>query len=590
MSELEPGFNTAAKDERDVLKQKQDEYERALFDVQQKEAFGKFDVTAPNSGEDTYQSYMDQRPADGIVRNSADVLVNSATNKFASQEAYEAQVGSTQDYYDKLGGVAAKQEQSTPPTYEEMGLLQLAKEASKARQLGDPAEEATIRAALEHHLTGDALKDDTETAEQAQARYDADLARYDQLVDRLSKRGETWPPHAAETHAEPNGEGQPSNRTDTASESTVGDTAEAAEPTADATDAANEEAPVEAEQEADAPESDTDEPEAQAEPAVASEAEAPQTAEADAEQEAKPVISSASYNGKKITVARVTPDPSGNASLDMLTVIDEDGNELTIRASDVSYSGVPVKQPEPFVEKTPGTDVELYNPEGREVVLANPEEETQEKGIKKWFGKIKAGMYRAAGASAWAAEWARGGYSKWIDHNVNDSMNDEEKEKKRKNNRTAAVIAGGALALIAVGGIGMGIATGVGAFNGNTPTASSGGMGDFAGQWDPSQHVADANEAISDGPTNLPLEGAPDVETVTDAAPTVGPEVSAIKGEGGEALFARYEIPTSFYDQQWKLLEMFPEDFKLNPAGDGVWVSHSGALSQGAQDAINSLR
>ena len=163
MSELEPGFNTAVKDERDVLKQKQDEYERALFDVQQKEAFGKFDVAVPNSGEDTYQSYLDQRPSESIVLNSADKPVGAETNRFASKEAYEAQNSSTQDYYDKLGGVAAKQEQFTPPTYEEMGLLQLAKEASKARQLGDPAEEATIRAALENHLAGDALKDDTET-------------------------------------------------------------------------------------------------------------------------------------------------------------------------------------------------------------------------------------------------------------------------------------------------------------------------------------------------------------------------------------------------------------------------------------------
>lgn len=593
MSEFEPGFNKPAKDERDELLHKQAEYEKALFDVQQKEAFGKFDVTVPNEGEDTYQSYIDKRPGEGIVRNAADQPVNTETNKFASQEAYEAQKGNSQDYYDKLGGIAAKQEQFTPPTYEEMGLLQLAKEASKARQLGDPAEEATIRAALEHHLTGDALKDDTETPEQAQARYDADLARYEELVDKLSKRGETWPPHAADAHAEPNGEGNPSARTETSSN----DIEESPSAEAGSINAA-----IEAGETTDAPEADSSEDEVADTESAAVEADASETEAADVAEEApegeepaatetteeeKPAApKGASYNGKSVRVASVIPHPSGDASLDSLTVVDEDGNVVTVHASEIVYSGVAA----PVEEKVPGTEVELYRPEGHEVVAVAQEVETQEKGIKKWWGKVRDSIYKVSGAALWAKEWAQGKHAQWVEHGVTDEMSPEEQEKKRNTNRKIVIAAGVGLAAIGLGSV---IALGVThALNEAAPDANiASGGGTSGGQelGGTGQDVLNGNNG-GDRAENfvLPIDGNPGVEEVVDAAPNPS-DYTIFDGDGGEGVFQRLGIdPAKWYDVAPTLLAEAPGDFYQE--GADIRFAHTGQLSQRAQEIINSLR
>lgn len=157
------------------------------------ESFGMYDEdVTPAEGELTFEEYAAQRPAEGIVRNG-DNFQDAQSGKFATQEAYEAQKGDIQDHYDQLGGLVNTGEYQIP-NYEDMGVVQLAKEASKARALGDRAGEEEIRVAVEHHLTMDAMKDDSETPEEAQARFEAEVARYDSLVERFENLSATAKP------------------------------------------------------------------------------------------------------------------------------------------------------------------------------------------------------------------------------------------------------------------------------------------------------------------------------------------------------------------------------------------------------------
>lgn len=210
MAEKEPVAERVLKDERDVVVKLQQQLERAQQDVARKEVFGKYDVTVPGEGELNYQEYLEKRPAEGVVRDGGDFR-DAQSGRYSSAESYEAQRVSSQDYYDKIGGLVNKAEYQ-PPDYESMGVLQLAKETAKARRLGDRAEEAQILEAVHHYLTADAMKDDTESPEQAQARFDADVARYDSLVSRFLGRPDVHAQQAGQAHAEPSGEGEPSAR------------------------------------------------------------------------------------------------------------------------------------------------------------------------------------------------------------------------------------------------------------------------------------------------------------------------------------------------------------------------------------------
>ena len=73
-----------------------------------------------------------------------------------------------------------------------------------------------------------------------------------------------------------------------------------------------------------------------------------------------------------------------------------------------------------------------------------------------------------------------------------------------------------------------------------------------------------------------------------------GPEqlfepISVVSGEGGIELFNSIGLNSDvWYDNARTLLNQFPQDFYLE--GGDVRIAHPGALSQGAQDFINSLR
>lgn len=196
MTEQAPTGLSVLEKERARLASERSRLERQEEVLNREELFGKYDEgVTPAEGELTYQDYLEQRPSEGVVRDG-EGFRDAQSGAFAKKELYEAQQGNIQDHYDQVGGLVNTGEYQ-PPNYDDMGVAQLAKEASKMRALGDTAGEGDVRAAVEHYLTMDAMKDDSESPEQAQARYEADLAQYDSLVEAFEKlRGVVAPAEA----------------------------------------------------------------------------------------------------------------------------------------------------------------------------------------------------------------------------------------------------------------------------------------------------------------------------------------------------------------------------------------------------------
>ncbi|MGH7218233.1 MAG: hypothetical protein ACREGE_02215, partial [Candidatus Microsaccharimonas sp.] len=428
----------ASGDERDVAAKLKQQYEKAQFDADQKEAFGKFDVTAPDEGEHTYQSYLDQRPAEGAVRDGSGYR-NAHTGTFASEQAYETQKGDTQGYYDQLGGIG-DQEVYEAPNYEEMGVMQLAKEAAKARELGDKAEEAAIREALDTHLTIDALKNDSETPEAAQKRYETEVARYDALVDRFSSvdKAEAETPLSSTTT--PKEEPAPTDVIESEVNNTAGGVSEETET----------------------------EPETKV-PEVSETFEALEETKTSEESGTSEEVF---LNGEKVTLGEPFTSPDGKSHVYQATK--EDGTvqwvsdaQLT-RGSEASQAaafavdatGETTILDEVIKAESPKGPAFAVNSQGETEVL-DDELRAQTEGLepdprieeerkaKRWWEKARDGIRKRAGVAYWAAQFetyaaspVREKWSKWLEHDVDDSMSDEEKDKKRKKNRYIAIGAG----------------------------------------------------------------------------------------------------------------------------------------------------
>lgn len=564
MAEQEPGFQPQPKDERDVAAKLKRQYEKAQFDADQKEEFGKFDVTTPNKGEDTYQSYLDQRPADGILRDGEGYR-DTQTGRFAGEQAYTAQVGDTQAYYDRVGGIENNGEY-TAPDYEQMGVMQLAKAAAEARLLGDKAEETTIREALEHYLTADIMKDDTESPEQAQARYDAEVERYEALVEQIIDR---------------NGRG--SSHTESPSEPVEAANVGSSEPAA--AQATNETTPPAAKEATKAP-VEEDENEEYDDKAEAAEQPATDT----------PTEPGAYHEGKKISVARVEEDESGDKTKDRLTIIDEDGNQKIILARDVQYvKGLQVENK--AAEKTPGKEVELYRPERKEIVAVEQEK------ARSWWQKAGDSIRMKAGEAYWKAQWAFDNYvmqpaQRLIDYKVEDSMSDEEKEKQRRKNRYAVIGTTAAIGLVIGGGILLGQVDHLhGATEAATTLTGAGseastGAVDGAGNGLLSFELpTNTDTSTAEGVKQLPIVGAENAESeVIDSVDPSTIDFEVGKGEGGEALFERLHIdPEKWYSVERTLYTQFPDHFYEMPDGH-IGILNSGDLPTGADAIINSLR
>ncbi len=618
----EPTAPSIRSDEHDKVAKLQRELEKAQFDAQQKEEFGKYDVTVPGKGEGNYQEYIDSRPNDGIVRNG-DVYQYADTGKFAGEAAYTAQNGTAEDHYDKVEKVSINGEH-----YKEMGVMQLAKEAAIARKDGNKAREGLIFEALEHHLTMDAMKDDSESPAEAQARYESEVQRYEDLVLKFAA-GET-------SKVEPF---PPAN-------------AEAQQPAGEANASAN-------------PNTD------------------PST------QETAPAASEATLSGEKVTIDNVFVSPDGQK---VVQITGEDGKKQYVAESDLNFSAPDTSKENPlapivkdmatqrmkaklqggdsgedegdeeadpatpnkpvvgaaFAVGSDGTATILdpaikaaatrepsafaVNSQGEVEVLddelkaqtanveADPRVEQEREAarlaaeqerkfgerVKNWFQK-EGKKLQEFGGSVYIGklfkngmDGVKNGANRMLEWRIKEDMSPEEKDKIRKQNRYGAIAFGAAAAALTIG---LFAANGMNANEsgvepGALPTPeptetvdpnlqdilNPGGAagGDTEPNFGPGMTIPDWDGPIGGG------EAAPEVAAPEVVVPNEAFNIPA--GGGGEQLFGDLGIDTSkWYANENTLLANFPNDFYRMESGH-VGISRPGFLSQGAQDAINALK
>lgn len=142
MSERE--FTPVQKDERNEVARLEAQLAKAKFDASQKESFGKFDVTVPNEGEDSYQSYLDKRPKDGVVRDG-DSLRNTATGKYASDADYTASNGTTTEYFN----AQVERSAESQVAYADMTLQDLARKYGESEAVNDKTTALDVLEALD---------------------------------------------------------------------------------------------------------------------------------------------------------------------------------------------------------------------------------------------------------------------------------------------------------------------------------------------------------------------------------------------------------------------------------------------------------
>lgn len=441
-------------DERDIAAKLKQQYEKAQFDADQKEAFGKFDITAPNEGEETYQSYLDKRPSEGVIRDGENYR-NVQAGTFASEQAYEDQKGTTQAYYDQLGGIGNQAEYD--PHYEEMGVMQLAKEAAKARKIGDIAEEAAIREALDTRLTIDAMNDDKETPEAAQARYEAEVTRYDALVDKLSSDREKAVPAPESPTATPDAEVH------------------------------------EVTEEADAQEASE----------VSETSEESETLEAEEALEESESSEAVFFNGEKVTLGEPFTSPDGKSRVYQATK--EDGTVEWVSDTQLTRSSA---------ESASESESNDDSVEEEQKVERN-ERSALEK-MKGFFKKELRQLQEFGGLVYFGhlIERSRKGIrSVTLDAGITEDMPEDEVEKKRQRNRRNVMIGVGVLGVVGLGSI---IATGVQNdwFGGGAPDMTGGGA---TGDGEP---VSDKLKGVLDGSTPTDYE-LPPVTIEAIPAPSV---------------------------------------------------------------------
>lgn len=164
MSETAPGQNAPAPrpltPEQAELAKVEARAEELRFQVQQNEAFGKYDEAPAvrNPGELTHSEYHAQRPSDGIVREGSR-LRDTRTGSFASTEDYLDQRGdgnkvARDKHYDEVNGLNVKTteafgNEAEKPDYTSMGASELADRVAQALHAGDVTKAAEVHAAFE---------------------------------------------------------------------------------------------------------------------------------------------------------------------------------------------------------------------------------------------------------------------------------------------------------------------------------------------------------------------------------------------------------------------------------------------------------
>ncbi len=290
----------------------------------------------------------------------------------------------------------------------------------------------------------------------------------------------------------------------------------------------------------------------------------------------KPIEGKATFGGKEVKIVEFTETPRGGKVYDIEL---DDGSTETVFSHQVEF-----QREYPQAEKLKGFDK-----------------------LKAWFKNEAKSFREFGGAAYFAGRWERvrqGFKDKVLDYGVTDEMSDADKERKRRRNRIAVIAGASLLAAGAVTAIGFGIAGAIDNASAQDTLANSPDIGAGAAPvnehdlnqefW--SGHGAPGAGGEVGGIDQLPLDGtnydAIDTDSVTpDVLPTIPVEVFNIpSGQGGEELFRNAGLdPAQWYAYEDTLLAQFPNDFYRMDGGH-VGIAHSGWLSQGAQDFINSIR
>ena len=131
-------------DERDEVARLEAQLQKAKFDANTKEAFGKFDVTTPNIGEDTYESYFAARPEEGTIRDG-DAYRNSSDGTYVSAADYENNNGTTSRYDSEQ----YERSQQNEVAYEAMTLKALARQYGASEAADDKSSAVEILTILD---------------------------------------------------------------------------------------------------------------------------------------------------------------------------------------------------------------------------------------------------------------------------------------------------------------------------------------------------------------------------------------------------------------------------------------------------------
>lgn len=105
-------------DERDELAALEAKLEEKRAQVAAAENFGKYDYSVPRDDEETFSSFMESRPAEGVVRDGEGYR-NAQTGAFASYEDYLNSQTSENDF--------AERQYENEKQYEDMSMVELAR-------------------------------------------------------------------------------------------------------------------------------------------------------------------------------------------------------------------------------------------------------------------------------------------------------------------------------------------------------------------------------------------------------------------------------------------------------------------------------
>ncbi len=169
------------------------EYARKTAMLNQVEAFGvkdKFEGPLLEDGRPiagSHADYHSQRHSDGIVRDGSGFR-QAESGQFASEEGYTTQNGTAQEHYDKLMGFENEGVHETG--FENMGIMQLAKEQAKAEIMNDVAGMNEIRGVSDQYMLEQAAIKGSGTT---YADLDQAAVRYQKLVEKFKSKelGET---------------------------------------------------------------------------------------------------------------------------------------------------------------------------------------------------------------------------------------------------------------------------------------------------------------------------------------------------------------------------------------------------------------